>query len=291
MLRFITRSSFGTKDAFQRLFSTSHLQSRLAGKVAVITGAASGVGKATATEFIRQGAHVILADIQHDAGQAIAVGLGPNATFAFCDVTKESDISTTISLAVKTYGHVDIVYNNAGIAGSLTPSVTELNIEDFDKVMAVNVRSVVTGIKHAAKVMIPRKTGCILCTASVTGILGGMAPIDYTVSKTAVVGAVRAAAAELCKYGIRVNCISPHALPTAFGVKAMMQVLPGVTEERVVEMIYATGELEGARCEPEDVAKAAVFLASDDAKYISGHNLVVDGGFTVNKKFDFPPPQ
>ncbi|KAJ0979710.1 hypothetical protein J5N97_015184 [Dioscorea zingiberensis] len=293
MFRFISRcksSVVGTKDGLQqRLLSTSQPQ-RLAGKVAVITGAASGIGKATATEFIRQGAYVILADIKHEQGQATAVELGPNAIFTPCDVTKESDISSSINLAVKTHGRVDIVYNNAGIAGSLAPSITELDLADFDRVMAVNVRSVVAGIKHAARAMIPRQAGCILCTASVSAILGGMAGLDYSVSKCAVAGAVRSAAAELSAYGVRVNGISPHAIPTGFGMDAMLELFPGLTEERAVEMIQGVGELKGARCEPEDIAKAALFLASDEAKYISGHNLVVDGGFTVFKKLAFPRP-
>ncbi|KAJ0979711.1 hypothetical protein J5N97_015185 [Dioscorea zingiberensis] len=266
MFRFISRckSSVGTKDGFQCLLSTSQPQ-RLAGKVAVITGAASGIGKATATEFIRQGAYVILADIKQEQGQATAVELGPNAIFTPCDVTKESDVSSSINLAVKTHGRVDIVYNNAGITGSLAPSITELNLTDFDRVMAVNVGSVVAGIKHAARAMIPRQAGCILCTASIAAIVGSVAGLNYSVSKRAMAGAVRSAAAELSAYGVRVNGISPHAIRTGLAVNKMLEMFPGLMQERVVEMIQGTGELKGAQSEPEDIARAALFLASDEA--------------------------
>ncbi|XP_065034767.1 secoisolariciresinol dehydrogenase-like isoform X1 [Musa acuminata AAA Group] len=272
----------------QHYFSTQ--PARLAGKVAVITGAASGIGKATAAEFIRHGAKVILADVHHELGKATADELGPAATFVGCDVTQEPHVAAAVDLAVAKHGHLDIMFNNAGVAGSLAMSITDLDLADFDRTMAINARSVVAGIKHAARVMVPRRAGCILCTASIAGMLGGITPHDYSVSKAAVLGAARSAAAELSKHGVRVNCISPHALPTPFRINAIKKMMPEVDVRRVKEMIEATGELEGTKCEVADAVNAAVYLASDEAKYISGHNLVVDGGFTACKYLRLPLP-
>ncbi|MCH85337.1 zerumbone synthase-like, partial [Trifolium medium] len=276
-------------DSFYRLLSTQTGR-KLQDKVALITGGASGIGKAAATKFINNGAKVIIADIQQQLGQETAKELGPSATFITCDVTKESDISNAVDFAVSEYKQLDIMYNNAGIPCKTPPSIVDLDLETFDKVMEINVRSVMTGIKHAARVMIPRKTGSILCTASVTGVIGGMAQHTYSVSKFAVIGIVKSLASELCRHGIRVNCISPFAIPTPFVMNEMDEIYPHLDSQRIVEIVHNVGVLKGANCEPNDIANAALYLASDDARYISGHNLVVDGGFTSFKSLEFPAP-
>lgn len=254
--------------------------------MALITGAASGIGKAAASKFISNGAKVVIADIQDELGQNTVKELGPNATFIACDVTKESDISNVIDFTMSKHNQLDIMYNNAGVPCNTLPSIVDLDLEVFDRIMDINVRGVMAGIKHASRVMIPRRAGSILCTASVTGQMGGLAQHTYSVSKSAVIGIVKSVAAELCKHGIRVNCISPFAIPTAFVTEDMRRLFPGVDDQQIVEMVHGLGVLEGANCEANDIANAALYLASDDAKYVSGHNLVIDGGFTSFKNLE-----
>lgn len=276
-------------ESFHRLLSTQTSRD-LQDKVALITGAASGIGKAVATKFINNGAKVIIADIQQQLGQDTAKELGPNATFIACDVTKESDISNAVDFVISEHKQLDIMYNNAGIACRTPPSIVDLDMAVFDKVMDINVRGVVAGMKHAARVMIPRGNGSILCTASVTGVMGGMAQHTYSISKFAVIGIVKSLASELSRHGIRVNCISPFAIPTHFVMKEMSQIYPHLDAQRIVDIVHNVGVLKGANCEPNDVADAALYLASDNAKYVSGQNLVVDGGFTSFKSLEFPSP-
>ncbi|XP_022890546.1 short-chain dehydrogenase reductase 3a-like isoform X1 [Olea europaea var. sylvestris] len=275
---FLTKSSI-------RKFSTRKLE----GKIALITGAASGIGKETAKKFINNGAKVVIADIQTKLGQETATELGTShASFISCDVSKESDIAHAVDYAVSNYGQLDIMFNNAGIACHTPPTIVDLDLAAFDRVMSINVRGVVAGIKHASRVMIPQGRGSILCTSSITGVLGGLAQHTYSISKSTVVGIMKSAAAELCRYGIRINCISPFAIPTPFVIEEMRVYFPGVDDQGLAKMIHDNGVLKGTICEPEDIANAALYLASDDAKYVSGHNLVVDGGFTSIKNLSFP---
>ena len=153
---------------------------RLAGKVAVITGGASGIGKATAAEFVRHGAKVVIADIQDDLGHAVAAELGsPDgaACYAHCDVADEAQVAAAVDLAVARYGRLDVMFNHAGIGGApvAPPPLGAADLADFDRVMAVNARGVLAGLKHAARVMVPRRSGSIICTASVAALLGGVA--------------------------------------------------------------------------------------------------------------------
>ncbi|EOA24454.1 hypothetical protein CARUB_v10017712mg [Capsella rubella] len=267
------------------------MSKKLEGKVALITGGASGLGKATAGEFLRHGARVVIADLDVETGVKAAKELGSAAEFVRCDVTVEADIAEAVEMTVERYGKLDVMYNNAGIAGPMTPaSISELDMMEFERVMRTNVFGVVYGIKHAAKFMVRAKSGCILCTSSIAGVTGGLAPHSYTISKFTIPGIVKSVASELCEHGVRINCISPGTVATPLTLLYLKKVFPKVTEEKLRETVKGMGELKGAECEEADVAKAALYLASEDGKYVTGHNLVVDGGMTAFKIAGFPFP-
>ncbi|CAA2985607.1 secoisolariciresinol dehydrogenase-like isoform X2 [Olea europaea var. sylvestris] len=258
---------------------TSTFVRRLEGKVALITGAASGIGESTARLFSKHGAKVLIADIKDDSGKKVCEDLGQSsASFVHCDVTKESDVEMAVNTAVAKYGKLDIMHNNAGIAGIANPNILENEISEFEKVISVNLKGAFLGAKHAARVMIPNRRGNIITTASICSTIGGVASHAYTSSKHGVVGLTRNIAVELGKYGIRVNCVSPHLVATPLARDFFK------LDDEGCHGVYSN--LKGAVLKPEDVSEAALFLASDESKYVSGHNLLVDGGFTiVNPKF------
>uniref|UniRef100_A0A1J3ICA4 Short-chain dehydrogenase reductase 2a n=1 Tax=Noccaea caerulescens TaxID=107243 RepID=A0A1J3ICA4_NOCCA len=294
MIRAIARTLKRPATAASAAYSTGGCtctSKKLEGKVALITGGASGLGKATAGEFLQHGARVVIADFDAESGIKAAKELGSAAEFVRCDVTVEADVAGAVEMTVAKHGKLDVMYNNAGIVGPMSPpSISELDMTEFEKVMRINVTAVVSGIKHAAKVMIRAGSGCILCTSSIAGVIGGLAPHSYTISKFTIPGIVKSAASELCEHGVRINCISPGTVATPLTLRYLKNVFPTVTEEKLRETVKGMGELKGAECEEADVAKAAMYLASDDGKYVSGHNLIVDGGMTAFKIAGFPFP-
>ena len=248
---------------------------RLAGKIAVITGAASGIGEGTARRFVEEGARVVMADVQDDRGRAISAELG--ALYIHCDVTKEDDVAAAIALAVSEHGRLDIMFNNAGIVGAVG-RISETETEQWSRTVAVDLHSVFFGMKHASRVMIPQKSGVILSTSSTAGILGGLGPHCYTACKHAVIGLTKSVASELAVHGIRVNAISPGNTVTAM----TSAVITGDhTNSELATKHITSGSLLGIPGLPVDIANAALYLASDEAHYITGHTLVVDAGATT----------
>ncbi|KDP36170.1 hypothetical protein JCGZ_08814 [Jatropha curcas] len=253
-------------------------QQRLAGKVAIITGGASGIGASTVKLFHENGAKVVIADIQDNLGEAIVSKLGGNnISYMHCDVGKEDGIINLIDTTISKYGELDIMYNNAGIIDKPFGSILDSTKLELDRLLSVNLIGAFLGAKHAARVMIPQGKGVILFTSSACTATAGVSTNTYAITKYGIWGLAKNLAAELGQHGIRVNCVSPFAVATAIGGGEISEEGKGIFEE----VMGAVGNLKGQILKAEDVAKAALFLASDEANYVSGLNLLVDGGYSV----------
>lgn len=250
---------------------------RLKGRVAVVTGGASGMGRASVLRFCQEGAKVVVADMNEQTAQetielARAAGHGDDVRFIRTDVAEEADVEAMIAEAEQKFGRLDVVFNNAGVGGAFGP-IEALHVEDWDYTFAVNCRSVFLGIKHATLSFKRRGTGgSIINTASVAGLGGGGGPAAYSASKAAVINLTKWAASELARDRIRVNAILPGGILTP--------LVHGGREEKLAK------EMDDFQPWPEhgvgdDIANAALYLATDDSRFVTGTTITVDGGLTA----------
>lgn len=247
------------------------------GKVAVVTGAASGIGAATARRFAERGYRVVLADLQAEAGKQLAEEIGERALFVRTDVTSEAEVARAVDTAVERFGALDVMINNAGIVGAVG-SIAETPTEAFDATLDVLLRGTFLGMKHAARVMLPRERGVILSLSSTAGVVGGLGPHAYTAAKHAVIGLTRSVASELSAKGIRVNAVAPGNTVTAM----TSALITGDPEDlETTESALRKASPLGKAGHPDDIAHALLYLASDEAGFVTGHTLVVDAGQTT----------
>ncbi|HYA35410.1 MAG TPA: SDR family NAD(P)-dependent oxidoreductase [Candidatus Binataceae bacterium] len=259
---------------------------RLDRKVAVITGAASGIGRATAVRFAGEGASVVIADLNREGGESAVRECkenGGNAVFQLADVSREEDIKSAIDRAVKEFGRLDITFNNAGLAGAVGPIET-MKAENWDRSFAILLRAVVLGIKYSIPAMRKAGGGSIISTASIAGLRGAAGLHAYCAAKAGVISLSRSASIELAADKIRVNCICPGLIATPLTYNR----IPG--GEQTASQVFAGFQPWKRTGRPEDIAAMALFLASDDSEFVSGQAMVVDGAATAGMgAMDFSP--
>jgi NAD(P)-dependent dehydrogenase (short-subunit alcohol dehydrogenase family) len=256
---------------------------RMKGKVAVVTGGASGIGKRTVERFVAEGGQAVIADIDDARGLRLQDELAGAARYVRCDVTAEADIEAAVAAAVSQWGRLDLMFNNAGTGGDPNPIET-LSVEGWDATMNLLLRAVMLGIKHAAPVMKRQNGGAIVSTASVAGLIAGSTPTAYGVAKNAVTYLTKCAAMELAADNIRVNCICPGVIATPILGKSV-----GMASQ-LADSTIETVQRASAGFQPiprggvtDDIAGAVLYLASDEASFITGVALPVDGGFSAGR--------
>jgi NAD(P)-dependent dehydrogenase (short-subunit alcohol dehydrogenase family) len=247
----------------------------LSAKVAIVTGGSSGIGRATAELFVSEGARVVIADVAEDRGRELAATLGDAAAFKQTDVADVDQIQELVDFATDTFGGLDIMFNNAGIASSFRRFLRD-DLRDLERVLAVNLLGVIHGSQRAARYMAEHGGGSIINTSSIGGLTGGGPPIAYRTSKAAVVQFSRIIATDLAEYGVRVNCIAPGHIPT------------GITNYDLGPIIRLDQPLQ-RQGTSRDVAEAVLFLASGRSAQITGITVPVDGGTVAGRPVRQPP--
>ncbi len=258
---------------------------RLAGQTAIITGGASGIGAASVRMFVENGARVLIADTQTERGEQLADELGDAVTFRRVDVTREDDVRGAVEEVMKRWDRLDCMFNNAGFGGALG-SIETTTVEEFDITFDVLLKGVFLGIKHAAPAMRTNDRGSIINTASVAGLKTGESPHLYSVAKAAVIHLTRSVALELGEHGIRVNCICPGIVATPLAAGR-----PKVSDAGLKKLADALANAQalGRVGQPEDIARAALWLASDESSWVTGHAQVVDGGAFAGRPWSRQP--
>jgi NAD(P)-dependent dehydrogenase (short-subunit alcohol dehydrogenase family) len=258
----------------------------LDGRVAIVTGGASGIGARTVRLFAEQGARVVIGDMQEEAGRAVAAELGKSAVFQRTEVSREDEVRALVARGEQEWGRLDCIFNNAGFGGALGP-ISETPVEEFDLSFAVLVRGVFLGMKHAAP-LISRQGGSIINTASVAGILAGYSPHTYAAAKAAVIQLSKSVALELGPKRVRVNSICPGfiATPLALGTVGRKA---SAEEAEAARKQMAEAQAIPRPGDPNDIAQMALFLASDASTFVTGQAFVVDGGFAAGRRWEEQP--
>jgi NAD(P)-dependent dehydrogenase (short-subunit alcohol dehydrogenase family) len=260
---------------------------RFADKVVIVTGGTSGIGRACAERFAAEGAHVVIAGRRREAGDTIAASLGNRSMFIAADVTREGDIRALVEGTLERFGRIDCVVSNAGSV-SATGAIADTDPKALDHDLALHVRAPFLAMKYASPSMVARRTGCFIHMSSISGIRAGFNTFGYEVAKAALAHLTRCAALELGENGVRVNTISPGPTRTPIFAKAAGATADAA--ERTVNQVEAAFAkvLPSVQAMPgmihaEDIAAVALFLASDEARFVTGHDLVVDGGITAGR--------
>ncbi len=253
---------------------------KLDGKVAIVTGGAAGIGRATALLFAQEGAKVMVADVDEEKGREVTTEIGRTggtAIFVKVDVSQPSQVEAMVREAVETYGRLDVLFNNAGIEGAMAPTA-DYPLEEWDRVIATNLKGVFLGMKYGIPAMLKSGGGTIINTASTAGLVGWANMPAYTASKGGVLQLTKTAALEYAQQGIRVNAICPGGImtPLVERIQAAMGMssVPPEQQEQFVAAVHPVGRMG----QPEEVARLALFLASDDSSFCTGAPFVVDGG-------------